>query len=140
GTLNSQVFGDAGNDTIKGGASDDWLYGGAGIDFLTGNGGADTFHFAEGGKYHADTITDFQHGIDTIELDHAYFTSLLAGDLAASEFRIGAAAADANDCLIYNSAGQLLYDADGSGTLKTPFVIATLTGHPTLTAGDFHIV
>src|SRR5262249_27718781 len=86
GTLDGKVLGQSGNDTLIGGASNDFLSGGFGIDILTGNGGSDTFHFSAGGKYNNDTVTDFQHGIDTIELDHAYFTRLAAGDLDATEF------------------------------------------------------
>jgi serralysin len=140
GTLDGKVFAGAGNDKLAGGASDDYLAGDLGIDILTGNSGADAFHFAAGGKYNNDTITDFQHGIDHIELAHSYFTRLPAGALDPTMLRIGAAAADANDYLMYNSAGQLLYDADASGTAKVPFVIATLTGHPTLSASDIAII
>ena len=54
---------------------------------------------------------------DTIQLENAIFTALTAtGTLAASRFRIGANALDANDNVIYNSAtGALIYDADGNG-------------------------
>ncbi len=53
-----------------------------------------------------DTISNFSVIEDTIELDHAVFTSLLATEpLAASSFRSGAgvsSAADADDYLIYD--------------------------------------
>ena len=60
------LFGGAGNDVLVGGTGDDWLVGGAGDDTLTGGAGADVFAF---GPHHgADTITDFMHGEDLIDL------------------------------------------------------------------------
>ena len=63
-----------------------------------------------------DTIDDFSVADDTIRLDNAIFTGLVAGTLAASAFQTGTAAADALDRVIYNSAtGALLFDSDGTG-------------------------
>ena len=54
-------------DVLDGGKGDDTLIGGKGDDTLTGGRGSDTFvqNFSEQG---ADTITDFNPGMDTIEL------------------------------------------------------------------------
>lgn len=51
------VIGEAGNDTINGGAGNDWLVGGEGDDL---------FEFSAGSG--ADTIADFETGIDSISL------------------------------------------------------------------------
>ena len=60
------LFGGAGDDVLVGGQGDDWLTGGEGDDTLTGGAGADVFVFE---PYHgADTITDFTHGEDLIDL------------------------------------------------------------------------
>ena len=61
-----RLFGGAGGDTLNGGADNDHLRGGAGNDILTGGSGADTFHFSD--ISNDDQITDFELGIDTIDL------------------------------------------------------------------------
>ena len=63
-----------GDDVVSGGNGDDWIYGGLGSDTLTGGANADTFIFwsADASKFTAgrpqDIITDFQHGLDAIDL------------------------------------------------------------------------
>ena len=60
------LFGGPGDDVLVGGNGDDWLMGGDGDDTLTGGVGADTFVFEP--HHGADTITDFKHGEDLIDL------------------------------------------------------------------------
>lgn len=67
------LFGDDGNDRITGGVGDDLIRGGAGADVLTGNEGADRFIFdnrtdSRAGGGVRDTILDFQHGADKIDV------------------------------------------------------------------------
>jgi Ca2+-binding RTX toxin-like protein len=63
-----------GDDIISGGNGNDWIYGGLGADTLTGGADADTFIFSsfDASKFTAgrpqDIITDFQHGLDAIDL------------------------------------------------------------------------
>lgn len=73
---NDRLFGGAGNDDLEGGlgadslfggSGRDWLEGGAGNDWLTGGTGADVFEFDRNDG--RDVITDFQNGVDKIELD-----------------------------------------------------------------------
>ena len=82
-------------------------------------------------------IVDFIHDDDTIVLDDAVFAGLALGALTAGAFRTGAAAADADDRIIYNGAtGQLFFDPDGvGGAAQVQF--ATLTGAPAINASDF---
>lgn len=56
----------AGNDTILGTAGSNVLFGAGGNDRLTGRGGADIFVFRENGG--VDVVTDFQIGVDVINL------------------------------------------------------------------------
>jgi Ca2+-binding RTX toxin-like protein len=146
----SAVFGEAGNDhlvgsaqsdTLNGGADDDHLFGEGGSDTLTGGAGVDNFVFDSGLAAGVDFITDFEHGIDHIELKHAIFTKTnLTGVLAKGMFFAGAHAHDANDRIIYNPTnGWLIYDKNGNaGGGATHF--ATLHAHLGLSAVDFLIV
>ncbi len=88
------------------------------FDTLVGGLGADTFilNAALSAIDNIDTVSDFSVADDTFNIDNAVFTGLAAGTLAAAAFYIGAAAHDANDRIIYDSAtGALLFDADGTG-------------------------
>ncbi|RDI49528.1 calcium-binding protein, partial [Microvirga subterranea] len=66
GAGNDTLQGGSGQDRLLGGAGDDLLKGGAGNDRLTGGTGQDTFVFERGGG--TDTVTDFRHGQDRIDV------------------------------------------------------------------------
>lgn len=143
-TGNSQantLYGNTGANTLNGSGGNDLLDGKAGSDTLTGGTGADIFAFTTAlGATNVDTITDFVVVDDTIQLENAVFTGLAAGALDANAFFIGAAANDASDRIIYNSAtGALLFDADGNGA-GAAIQFATLTTGLALTAADFVVV
>ncbi len=70
------LYGEQGHDTIVGGDGSDTLYGGQGNDMLTGGSQADVFAFNANLTMGDDTLTDFQHGIDTIEITGAVFGDL----------------------------------------------------------------
>ncbi len=61
-----RLMGSSSADTLSGGVGDDFLHDGAGADRLTGGAGADVFVFAADTS--TDTITDFQIGVDRIDL------------------------------------------------------------------------
>jgi Ca2+-binding RTX toxin-like protein len=139
----SYFVGNGGGDTLKGGGGRDTLAGGTGNDVLTGGSGADEFRFSHLGASHADTITDFQAGLDTIFLSGANFNTL-GGTLEANEFRSSAGAttaSTANHRIIYNeTTGKLYFDADGNGNAFTSKLFATLTNKPDLSIDDFTIL
>jgi Ca2+-binding RTX toxin-like protein len=64
---NNVLNGGLGNDVLNGGAGDDTLIGGPGNNTLTGGPGHDTFLYQAGNTGH-DTITDFNFGIDKLDL------------------------------------------------------------------------
>jgi len=112
--LANVIIGNTAANQLDGGSGNDTLDGGLGNNVLTGGAGNDFFRFTTTG--HVDTITDYNVVNDTIRLENAVFTALTTtGTLAGNNFKIGAAAADADDFIIYNNVtGVLLYDADGN--------------------------
>ena len=142
GTGNTQannITGNAANNQLIGGSGNDILNGGTGVNVLTGGTGSDIFRFTT--SDHSDKITDFNAANDTIQLENAVFSSLtVTGTLAASHFRIGAQAMDANDFIIYNNTtGALLYDANGSGT-GAAVQIASLSAGLAITNADIVVI
>jgi Ca2+-binding RTX toxin-like protein len=128
--------------SLLGNAGVNILDGKAGADTLAGFGGADQFRFTTAlGGGNVDRLVDFVSGSDKIVLDDAIFGGIgTPGAFNANAFVSGAAAADLNDRIIYNSAtGQLLYDADGTGGTAA-VLFATLDGHPALAASDFLVI
>ena len=147
-----KVFGENGKDFLMGGQGMDLLSGGSGADRIVGKGGSDTlfggaandrFVFDSALKFAGvDTIDDFEHGVDKIELAHSIFakTAANAADmLKGFMFFAGAAAHDADDRIIYNpNSGWLTYDKNGSAAGGAVH-FATLDAHLTVTAADFLI-
>lgn len=129
-----------GNDTLDGGRGWDVLDGGNGNDelggdLLSGGAGNDRFVFDTGPTIggNADVISDFTRGADKLVFSAAQYAGL---DDLADAFRAGSVAMDADDRLLYDTAtGELFYDPDGSG-FDPALLVATLTGHPLLTAAD----
>jgi Ca2+-binding RTX toxin-like protein len=150
---NDALYGQDGNDTLNGGLGNDILAGGNGNDTLVGGAGKDTltgglnndffvFNTALNASTNRDSITEFNHVADTFRLENAVFTKLGAGvhALNAGFFRAGAAAADANDYIVYNKAtGILSYDNDGNGA-HAAIAFAILNNKPTLAANDFQVI
>lgn len=136
------LTGGLGNDVLSGQAGDDRLYGGAGSDVLTGGAGKDAFVFDTAPvSGEVDRIADFSVKDDTIWLSRWAFGALSnKGTLASSFFKIGAAAADGNDFIIYDkAAGVLSYDADGAGAGEA-VAFAHLKSGLALTYKDFLVI
>jgi Ca2+-binding RTX toxin-like protein len=123
------VIGSPFNDTITGSAGANVLTGGLGADLLTGGGGNDVFVYrtiAEGG----DTITDFVHGQDQIDL-----SAIDSG--GGGPFNWAGTTPTAHSVWFTEVAGNTLVQADNSGDTTPDFQI-TLNGTALgLTASDF---
>jgi Ca2+-binding RTX toxin-like protein len=129
----------AGADNLDGGRGDDVLTGGSGRDILTGGAGNDKFVFMRGDTSTGttrDTIVDFRHGSDRIDLARIdadtstrtdnRFTALLGADKA------------------FTKAGQLRYDAktgvlsgNTDGDAQAEFEIWLKNKPALLTLSDF---
>jgi Ca2+-binding RTX toxin-like protein len=107
------LFGFAGADTLNGMGGNDYLDGGKGNDMLTGGAGADRFVFVTGDGN--DTITDFTHGSDVIDL-HGYGVT----DFATLE------------TLMYQDGANLLIALDAQNHITLQGVTIAQ-----LSAGDF---
>jgi Ca2+-binding RTX toxin-like protein len=116
------------------------LDGKGGADVLKGGGGADMFLFStRPGPGNVDRIADFSVADDIIGLSSAVF-GLPVGVLRRSAFRVGTAAHDATDRIVYDPAtGAIWYDADGSGA-GAAVQFATVTAGLALTNADFVII
>lgn len=145
GTGADRVFGGGDNDTIDGGLDDDFLsggvgndtiFGGGGDDTLTGDGGQDTLTGGPGSDIFVfdsvsdsphgasrDTITDFEAGVDQIDL---------SGLLAGLSF-VGGYTGTAGEVRYNAGVGRLYVDIDGD--MSSDFSI-NLLGNPALTATD----
>ncbi len=136
---NNLLIGNAGKNVIKGLAGNDILNGSTGADILVGGAGKDIFQLDN--LAGVDSIKDFNVPADSIQLENSVFSSIgQAGILAATKFRIGTSAQDANDNIIYNkNTGELFYDADGKGGAEA-VEIAILGAGLALTNADFLII
>ena len=99
-----------GEDTLDGGAGDDTLYGCGGGDVLTGGAGADTFAFRPGEGAGTERVTDFELGVDRVQVS------------GASGFR-----PQVSDAVLDGVAGTLLvWSADGDQAFIAGVTGATL--------------
>lgn len=134
--------GGAGADKLDGGAGGDVIIGGAGKDIMTGGTSSDTFVFKTatetGSGWNRDVITDFQHGVDKIDLSAIDANGSAQGD---SAFHFQAQ----ENALFDKKAGALAWhyeddhtviQADLNGDGVHDFEIQ-LNGHVQLGAGDF---
>lgn len=140
GNGNDRLFGGDGVDNLDGSAGSDQLTGGFDIDVMTGGADADRFVFLDLEETFPitgaglDRITDFQPGVDKIDLTAIDARFSLAGDQAFAF--IGTAA--------ITGFGQLSYRTSGTTTIisvsvntNAPLDIIQLDGIKTLTAVDF---
>jgi Ca2+-binding RTX toxin-like protein len=125
-----RFFGNGGNDRLSGGGGNDLLTGGAGHDLLIGGSGADVFVFTSTQEItisgRSDRITDFQTGIDHIDL-----SAFMSGGQFIGGAKFTGAAGDVR----YNAAtGQLVGDVDGDRVFDWSMA---LTNKAALTGADF---
>ena len=121
----------AGNDILDGGAGTDRLVGGLGKDVLTGGTEADVFDFdsaAETGRTAAtrDIITDFESGIDKIDLATIDARTTVGGNQKFAFIGAGAFTGVAGQLHYTAIASGLLVEGDTNGDRKADFSIVLL--------------
>jgi Ca2+-binding RTX toxin-like protein len=85
------LLGGGDNDIIDGGTGNDQISGGSGDDILTGGAGADSFEFYGLDSYQDDRITDFESGVDVIDIWDADMNSFsLTSTATGTEIAYGA--------------------------------------------------
>lgn len=139
-SLDDLLMGAAGNDQINGMAGDDILSDGEGADRLTGGGGHDTFLLTP--DIQTDRITDFERGIDLIDLSR-YPLLHDASAIGVQSTSWGAILTLRDDVLEIYSADGLSLDAahlslDQAFNLdRPPLVLAD--GDPPPPAGQYQV-
>jgi Ca2+-binding RTX toxin-like protein len=141
GDNNDTLLGGTGDDSLHGGGQNDTLIGGDGNDTLTGSSGSDRFVYNNSSEG-VDSITDFGVGgtPDFIVLSSGGFGGL--GPSGLLDTSLFATAENGTAKIIYSvvgGVGTLSFDQNlpATGGLVT---IATLTGAPTLGAGNIQVI
>jgi trimeric autotransporter adhesin len=145
--FNDRIHGFLGGESLAGGAGNDTLSGSWDNDTLAGGAGQDMFMFdVTANSFNADIVTDFVSATDKLAFEDTVFTALgAAGNFGAGDARFAAGAGftsgrDASDRMVYDTTtGNLYYDPDGNGAGAAQLV-ATLQGHPALTATDITVI
>ena len=156
---NDVLLGGLGRDTLHGGAGEDFLQGSRGMDTLDGGMGADVLLGGEFGDLflfttapgasNIDRLLDFSVSQgDRIGLGATIFSGVgpAGGSLLNAAFGMGTEATTPDIRILFDrTAGTLIYDVDGNGSLLgVTFAYietaATLIGPNTLTASHFLIV
>ncbi|HEU0156187.1 MAG TPA: hypothetical protein VFQ82_08960, partial [Stellaceae bacterium] len=119
---------------------------------MTGGAGADIFVLTTPGTLAApdtNTITDFTHGTDKITFSDTGFSLKLSGASATPKAlpstlfvsnSTGRFTSTAQRFAYNTTTGALDHDSKGNTAGSAKELIATLTGHPTLTASDLSFV
>jgi Ca2+-binding RTX toxin-like protein len=145
---NDRLYGWLGNDILTGNDDSDTLYGGSGSDQLTGGSEADTFNFGSdfvtGDAFSSlglDTITDFQSGVDKIQLQRSAFAALPPA-LSFATVSDDGLAASSSEAIVYSlGTGTLFYNTDGAiNGFGEGGAFAKLTGNPAIAVSDFDLL
>ena len=137
------LIGGRGDDILSGGDGHDILVGVTGYDVLTGGEGQDAFRFGFTNDA-VDDITDFESGIDRIQIRSAWLGVEDPGPptaIAAGELAFGAATSPEGQFVFTDDGpdGTLAWDADGTGS-GAAVEIVRLLGVTSIDAGDIFVM
>lgn len=126
---------------LQGNVGDNILDGGAGNDQVLGGAGRDTFLFSHAGQAHADSLQDFQAGVDRIAVRGSAF-GLVAGQ--PFSYVEGARAVAVLPTFLRQgtagSAQSIFFDRDGTGPLKAQLLCSFSPFAGKTSAADFAII
>jgi hypothetical protein len=131
----------AGGDTLIGGAGNDALVGGAAADILTGGADSDTFAYnavGDSSPTAADTITDFAHGTDIIDLSAIDANTLSSGNQTFAYFAQSVSVFP-NGVSWFESNGNTIVQADVNGNATADLRIVLAGTNLGLSASDFRL-
>ncbi|MEM9011428.1 MAG: calcium-binding protein [Pseudomonadota bacterium] len=106
------LIGGAESDTLSGGAGDDTLEGGGGDDVLSGGLGNDIFVFSPTDAPSLDTVTDFEDGVDLLDLTGFGFQDIADLVLTTVGADVVLEFATDNSAVLENTILAALSDAD----------------------------
>ena len=136
---NDELRGNGGDDSLSGGAGTDLLVGGSGADTLTGGADADNFrigYYETGTGSGADRITDFETGVDVIDISGWDANTGVGGDQAFSFVGSAAFSGTAGELRADVSGGDTVIEGDINGDSVADFQIL-LTGNIAIVSSDF---
>lgn len=137
---NDILIGGAGNDSLIGGAGADRLFSGIGRDVMTGGGGADRFVFrttTESFGANRDIITDFQRGIDKIDLATIDARTTAGGNQAFTFIGSRPFSDKAGELRATAPTGTVLVQADVNGDGRADFTLTLQNMTAALKVTDF---
>jgi Ca2+-binding RTX toxin-like protein len=130
------VIGNSSNDTLYGTSGNDILNGNGGRDVLWGHSGNDTFVFDTASEANGDTISDFVHGTDRINLSGIDASTRASGNQAFKFIDTQGFHKVAGELKAYQSSGNTYLAGDVNGDGVADFTIKALGAH-TFAASDF---
>jgi serralysin len=134
--LNNRLTGNAATNTLKGGSGNDTLNGNGGKDVLWGGSGRDAFKFDTAQEAKGDTIRDFVHGADRINLKGIDANADAAGNQAFTFIGQQGFHEVAGELKTYHSGGNTIVAGDVNGDGSADFTIKALGAH-TFANADF---
>jgi serralysin len=132
----NKLYGGAGNDHLVGGSGADRFLSGKGNDILIGNAGADTFYFRTVSEANGDTIKDFVHGLDKINVHDIDANRMVHGNQDFTWIGSGDFTHHVGELHMSYEGNNTIIEGDSNADGTAEFTI-TLNGHINLTSSDF---
>lgn len=137
---NDILVGASGDDTIFGGAGNDIIRGSSGADLLSGGEGSDVFDYdkaSESPVGAADTITDFERGVDKIDLVGIDATTQQSGNNAFLFIGTSQFSGSGGELRYQVFDGYILVQGETGGDKLADFEIRLTSPNLPLLASDF---